>query len=796
VIECRARSLAIALLMASLCASPTSRARSGGAASLGALVEASIGVEPLPVETEVVISQVYGGGGNAGATLTHDFIELFNPGTAPVSLAGWSVQYAPSTGIGTWQVTPLSGTIAAGGYYLVQEAAGSGGTTVLPAPDARGTISINATAGKVALQVTTTAITGQCPSDGTVDLVGYGAANCVEGLAPAGATSNTTAALRKRGGCLDSDNNNLDVSAAPPLPRNSAATLKSCAPTPASIHVIQGSGPASPMAGQDVITNGVVTGIKTNGFFLQTPDGAIDDSPHSSEGIFVFSSASPAVAVGNEVAVRGTVSEFFGLTQIDSSLPGDVVVTARDAATPTAIVLTRDVLDPAGPPDQLERFEGMRLHAPSLTTVAPTDGFGEIAAVLTGTPRPVREPGIPVTDPVPPDPTSGVPDCCIARFDANPERIFVDSAGLAGMPVLAVTSNVSLRNVTGPLDFTFGAYKLLPEAPPAASPNRSSVPVRIPARGEFTVAGFNVENFSGGEAQRRKAALAVRHLMRSPDVVGLVEVLDQPTLQALADQVNSDAVGANEQDPAYQAVLIPAPAGGTQNVGFLVKTARVRIDAVSQERADDTFVNPGNGLTERLHDRPPLVLRSTVDPLGPNPQAVIVVVNHLRSFIDIDLPGAGGARVRAKRKAQAESVAGLLQELQTLHADIPIVAMGDYNAYEFSDGYTDPIATLKGMPTPDDQLVVDESPDLVDPDFVNLTERLRARERYTFIFEGTPQALDHVLLNTVAASYVQRYSVARGNADFPAPGFANDPTRPERSSDHDMPVAYFRFGPR
>ena len=172
-------------------------------------------------------------------------------------------------------------------------------------------------------------------------------------------------------------------------------------------------------------------------------------------------------------------------------------------------------------------------------------------------------------------------------------------------------------------------------------------------------------------------------------------------------------------------------------------------------------------------------------------------MNHLRSFIDIELVDGDGPRVRAKRKAQAESVAGLLQELQTQNPLLPVIAVGDYNAYQFNDGYTDPMATLKGQPTPDDELVVDASPDLVEPNFVNLVETLPAAEQYSFIFEGTPQLLDHVLVNSVAASYAQGMAIARGNADFPAQdgSFAGDATRPERSSDHDMPVAYFRFPP-
>ncbi|MFY9574241.1 MAG: hypothetical protein WAV20_22805, partial [Blastocatellia bacterium] len=127
----------------------------------------------------------------------------------------------------------------------------------------------------------------------------------------------------------------------------------------------------------------------------------------------------------------------------------------------------------------------------------------------------------------------------------------------------------------------------------------------------------------------------------------------------------------------------------------------------------------------------------------------------------------------------------------------PIMSIGDYNAYQFNDGFTDPIATIKGTPTPDDQVVVDESPDLVNPNFINLTDGLPADQRYSFIFEGTPQAIDHFIINTVAQSYLQRYTIARNNSDFPeGPTFANDATRSERCSDHDMTLAYFKFPPR
>lgn len=167
----------------------------------------------------VVISQVYGGGGNSGATYMNDFIELLNRTPSPVDITGWSVQYASATGT-SWQVTTLSGTIGAYRYYLVQEAAGIGGSVNLPTPDARGTIAMSGIGAKVALVNTATVLVGTCPFSGIADFVGYGAANCSE-TSPTPALSNTTAALRKGSGMTDTYNNSADFEIGAPNPRNS-----------------------------------------------------------------------------------------------------------------------------------------------------------------------------------------------------------------------------------------------------------------------------------------------------------------------------------------------------------------------------------------------------------------------------------------------------------------------------------------------------------------------------------------------------------------------------------------------
>lgn len=186
---------------------------------------------PTPsVNAGLVISQVFGGGGNSGAPFRNDFIEIFNAGNAEVNLAGWSVQYASATAT-TWSVTNLSAiALAPGQYYLVQEASGGSNGATIPTPDAMGTISLAAGAGKVALLRSTAPLSGACPADpNLVDLVGYGGtANCFEGTAPAAAPSNSNAIMRNGSGCTESGNNFADFTASTPNPRNTSSAIHLC----------------------------------------------------------------------------------------------------------------------------------------------------------------------------------------------------------------------------------------------------------------------------------------------------------------------------------------------------------------------------------------------------------------------------------------------------------------------------------------------------------------------------------------------------------------------------------------
>jgi len=202
--------------------------RRGRAVKRRALFTGLLATAPLSALAagEVVISQVYGGGGNSGAPYTHDFIELYNRGDAAVNLAGWSLQYASATG-STWNnKTDLAGSLAPGQYLLVRQAAGAGSGAALPTPDLSGAIALSASNGKLALVRSTVSIaTGtSCPTGATIaDFVGYGSANCAE-TAPTPALSNTLAALRRAGGATDTDDNAADFVTGAPNPRNSSTS--------------------------------------------------------------------------------------------------------------------------------------------------------------------------------------------------------------------------------------------------------------------------------------------------------------------------------------------------------------------------------------------------------------------------------------------------------------------------------------------------------------------------------------------------------------------------------------------
>ena len=600
------------------------------------------------------------------------------------------------------------------------------------------------------------------------------------------------------------------------------------------IHDIQGNGDSSPLVGQAVTTRGIVTGRKGNGFFLQSADADADADPATSEGVYVFTSSAPPAdaAVGNLVQVAATVQEFSPsqdplqppLTELGFAT---VTLLSTGNALPTPVALSASFPDPEGGYDQLERVEGMRVSAASLTVVGPTDGTtnepdatgssnGVFYATVTGLPRPFRSAGIQAPDPAP---SGSIPP--IPRWDTSPETMEVDSDAL-GANKLDLAAGAIVTGVVGPMDYGFRRYTILPEATPTVAGTGEAVTAaRLPSDDEFTVASYNLERFfdtvndpaigepvltAAAFANRlNKASLGIRNELHMPDIVAVMEVENLSTLQQLASKVNLDTIAAGQPYPQYAAYLQEGNDVGGIDVGFLVKTAyvyevaqRVHVVDVTQFGKDTTWIDPSDGQPSLLNDRPPLLLRAIVNYVDGRSFPVSVFAVHQRSLNGISDETVSGAttagdRVRRKRQAQAEYLAGLVQARETADPSEHLVVAGDFNAFDFNDGYVDPMGVVTGLPTPDDQTVVpNDGVDLVDPDLMNLHYLPEANKRYSYVFDGQAQSLDHILVNQALGADLASYDLdhARMNADFPETN-RNDPDSPSRLSDHDPAIAYF-----
>ncbi|NLA68765.1 MAG: nuclease, partial [Gammaproteobacteria bacterium] len=608
------------------------------------------------------------------------------------------------------------------------------------------------------------------------------------------------------------------------------------------ISQIQGAGATSAHDGSEVVTTGIVTARKNNGFFIQTPDGADDGDPETSEGLFVFTAGAPGpeAAVGNLVRVQGTVTEF-----IPAADPFQLPMTELTFATVTALSTGHDLPAPAvitaasvlpdGGLDQLERYEGMRVTVPDALVVAPTrgnvnetqataTGNGQFAVVAAGVARPLREPGIQVPDPDP----SGTTATDIPRWDFNPEVIAVDSDTI-GAPQANVAAGCRIVNdtLTGPLDYTFRRYTVYPETALDLECDGFDQPrpAQLPTADHATFATYNLHRFfdavndpSIGEpvptaeafARRLgKASLGIRAYMHSPDVIGVSEVENLAALQALADRVNADAVAQGGEDPGYVALLEEGNDVGGIDVGFLVKAGdvaaglpRVDVGSVAQVGADVTWTYDGDGSVSLLNDRPPLVLDAVVNFADGRALPVTVVTVHQRSLNDVDSEaprgtGTTGDRVRQKRQLQARYLAGMLQGMQQADPERNVIVLGDFNAFEFNDGYADVMGTVTGLPSPDAATAVNgDGDDLVEPDMHNATLLVDASERYSYVFENNAQSLDHILFNdaVLASPLVESVAMshARINADFPETA-RNDGDSAARLSDHDPSLLLVRL---
>ena len=602
------------------------------------LIGALVGTMTAPAQS-VVISQIYGGGGNTGATWRNDFVELFNRGTETVSVAGWTVEYGSATGT-TWQASALAGAIEPGRYYLIQLAAGAGGTQSLPAPDAVGTLALGGTAGKIRVR----------NGETVIDLVGYGATANEFKTAPTRDLSNTTAAIRGGAGCVDTGNNGADFVTGPPVPRNSATARNDCSAAPVGaerllISQIQGPGAVSPVVNRRVITRGVVYARRTNGFYIQSLAGDRDGDDATSEGLLIFGNV-PAPAVGTVVDVEGVVTEFRPAADLQSP-------PLTELTSPVVTVLRTG--EPLPEPEWLtgsdwERLEGMRVQG-NWNVIAPTGGaFNEARGDSTSNgifwaapaaARPFRRPGL--------------------DGDATDGRVRVDSRALGGTALDLVPGDYV--SVVGALDFGFRTYTVLAERTTVFASGLAPRGVPAAVTGEFTVGTLNLRRFfdtaTAFAARMALAKLYIQGVLRSPDVLAVQEVGSLAALEKLAAELGGYRayVGATN-DPSG---IAP---------GFLVKSGLTVLATASAPNPD------------LIHDRPPFRLDLRIDG-----RHVVLVCVHMRSLTDI-----ADARVQEKRRAQAVSVNAMARGIAG--EGLPFAILGDFNAFPFNDGYEDILGTV------------------------------------------------------------------------------------------------------
>jgi len=750
-----------------------------------------VGVAPAQaVSADVVISQVYGGGGNTGAPYTNDFVELYNRGTTGVPVAGWSVQYASATGTGNFAANSPTAlpnlTLQPGQYLLVQLAGGANGVP-LPTPDATGTTNMSATAGKVVLATTTAGLacnggSTPCSADQLAlikDLVGYGGANFFE-AAPAPAGSNTASVQRKADGAQDTDNNADDFITGAPNPRNSGFVPPPPPPSgcdvPATHEVaqVQGPGDASPLAdGTTVRVEGVVTGDfqgtdRLNGFFFQddTPDG----DAATSDGLFAFAGPTD-VNVGDRVLVTGNVREFNGLTELSPVSAVDV------CGTGTIAPASYDLPRPQG--TTFEPVEDVLVTFPEQLTATEHFQLGRFGEVTVSADGRLLQP----TDRVAP----GAP--AQAALDlANRRRLLIDDGSNVQNPsnVPFLTPDVlrigdTTSNVTGVLSFGFGLYRLEPTAPITFARTNPRPAGPDPVGGEIRVASMNTLNYftttadqnpnargasNATELQRQTAKEVAELTGLNADVVGLMEVENDgaTTIGVLVNALNAATAPGTYAFITEPVLNAPNEFGGqfgtdAIKVAMIYKPAAVQPVGAAQSSSNTVF------------SRPPLI--QTFRPVGGGEQFT-VVANHFKSKScggatgpNLD-QGDGQSCFNALRVQQASTLRDVLNGLGVPNQLI----IGDLNAYTEED----PIHVLEGA------------------GYTGLSERfVPDAQRYSFVFDGFSGELDHGLAAPEVLDNVTGTTIWHINADEPLILDYNTEFNPPslyqpnefRTSDHD-----------
>ena len=752
-----------------------------------------------PDGSNVVINEVYGGGGNSGAKYTHDFVELYNPTDQNIDLAGWTItqRSAKDTGNGSAR---LSGVIPAKGYFLVQGAQGNGGTESLPAPDSRGDGLTFSGSQAIARLIN--------DNGNVVDLVGWGAAGVSEG-SPARTTENYQSVQRKEVG-KDTDNNADDFLVAEPTPQNSGNAGETPVdpapenPTPQPGEVtpiadIQGTGAASPLVGKTVTTEGVVTAVYEeggkNGFFLQAGGSGSEKHPDdASDGIFVYMNTNTDYPQrGESVRVSGQVGEHFTQTQITMASM-DTLDNALEA--PKAVEI--ETL-PAGD-EAREPYEGMLVRPKGPYTVTNNytlNTYGELGLApgerAHRTPTDVVAPGAPAAE------LQAKQDAEVVYLDDGRTANYFRTDKNTPLPYI-VTSEGGVKSIrTGDqvdfqtdvvVDYSFDQWRFQPLEPITGKNAAEELPIAwedsrgaaydVPdtVEGEYSIGFFNVLNYFSSlgkdeqgckayndingqpvsannckvrgafsqdafQDQQAKIVTAINKLDTA--VLGLSEIENTATVTgdvAKRDEALQNLVDAlNAKEPNKWALVKSPQKLGTDEdfirVAFIYQPAKVTPVGESIIFDDEAFTRTA---------RQPLA--QEFDTVGNDKDTnFVAVVNHFKSKGSVVQgdgdKGDGQGNNANVRTRQSEALLKHLTE-QNQWAELPTFLVGDFNAYTKEDAITK---------------LVEGGYDIVESE--------KNYDQASYQFAGQLGTLDHVLANAAAKELIQDSAVWNINGDEP-----------------------------
>jgi uncharacterized protein len=568
--------------------------------------------------------------------------------------------------------------------------------------------------------------------------------------------------------------------------------------TPTEIHEIQGASHTSPLAGQAVFNvAGIVTAKVSNGFYMQDPSPDVDDA--TSDAVLVFTNSAPTVNVGDAVKVNGNVVEFrpggssstnLTITEISSPtvtvnssgnpLPATTVIGSGGRVPPTTVieddaagsVETSGTFDPANDGiDFYESLEAMLVQVNNPVVVGPRNNFGEIFVLADdGANAGVRT-------------TRG--GIVIRPNDFNPERIQLDDA-IAATPMADVGDHFTTAAV-GVLNYDFGNFEILITSPLTTVSGGLAREVTTPAgANQLAIATFNVENLDPGDGAAKFNQLAglIVNSLKSPDILALEEVQDNngATNDSLVDATTTYntliAAIQTAGGPTYDFRNINpvddqdgGEPGGNIRVGFLFRTDRgiAFVDRPGGTSTSSTTVSDVGGV--------PVLSASPgrIDPTNPafnssrkplvgeftyNGKTLFVIANHFNSKGG-DQPLFGRFQPptlssEVQRIQQAQIVNNFVDGILAIDSNANIVVAGDLNDFEFST----PVDTVEGGV------------------LHTLMETLPQNERYSYVFEGNSQSLDHILISDNLFNNASfEYDVVHVNAEFT-----------DQASDHDPQV--------